>query len=81
VIVNAIDAALTVVFWPVTKLTGYEKCGKCTVRVRWFQFLMLATRPVARVRPISERRVEWALRADPPAPGRLGLVPVDPQEL
>ena len=77
--VNAIDAVLTVLFWIPAKLIGVEKCSKCTVRVRWFQLLMIVTRPVARVPFVRESRVDWDLRADPQPQG--GLRPVTLMEI
>lgn len=77
--VNIIDAVLSVLFWIPAKLIGVEKCSKCTVRVRWFQFLMIITFPVARVPLIKRSRLDWDLRADPQPQG--GLKPVTLREI
>lgn len=77
--VNVIDAVLTVLFWIPAKLIGVEKCSKCTVRVRWFQFLLLVTRPAARAPFVRESRVGWDLRVDPQPRG--GLRPVTLMEI
>lgn len=77
--VDLIDRVLTVLFWLPAKVLGVEKCSKCTVRVRWFQLLMLVTLPVARVPFFRSRRIEWDLRADPQPRG--GLRPVTLMEI
>lgn len=77
--VDLIDRVLTVLFWVPAKVLGVEKCSKCTVRVRWFQFLMLVTAPVSRVPFFRGRRVDWDLRADPQPRG--GLRPVTLMEI
>lgn len=44
-IIDTIDAVLTVLFWLPAKLIGYEKCSKCTIRVRARQGLLFVTAP------------------------------------
>lgn len=73
-VIDAIDAALTVLFWVPSRLIGYEKCSKCTVRVRSFQFLLAVTGPLSRVPAVRSKRADWELRTDPPVVG--GLTPV-----
>lgn len=77
--VDLIDRVLTVLFWLPARVLGVEKCSKCTVRVRWFQFMLLATWPVRWVPSVRRRRVEWDLRADPQPLG--GLRPVSLREM
>lgn len=77
--VDLIDRILAVLFWVPARLLGVEKCSKCTVRVRWFQFLMIVTFPVSRVPFVRSRRIDWDLRADPQPRG--GLRPVTLMEI
>lgn len=77
--VDLVDRLLTAVLWVPAKLLGVEKCSRCTIRVRWFQLLMMATAPVSRVPQIRRRRVNWDLRADPQPRG--GLRPVTLREI
>jgi len=62
-IVDAIDAVLAAVFWLPARLIGYKKCSKCTVRVRWFQFVFIATAPIRRVPAVRSRRIDWGIRS------------------
>ena len=78
-ILDLVDRSLSVLFWVPARILGVEKCSRCTIRVRWFQFLMAATWPVARVPLFRRRRVEWDLRADPQPLG--GLRPVTLTEI
>lgn len=78
-IVNIIDSILTIIFYLPAKLIGYEKCSKCTVRVRWFQFLLLVSLPIARLSRIRKSRLDWDLRVNPP--GKVPLKLVNLQEL
>lgn len=63
-LISAIDAVLTVIFWLPARLIGYEKCSKCTIRVRWYQLLLILTRPLSGVRAVRSRRIDWRLRVD-----------------
>ena len=77
--IDLIDRVLTIAFWLPARVLGVEKCSKCTVRVRWFQFLMGVSSPVARVPFVRSRRIDWDLRADPQPSG--GLRPVTLMEI
>lgn len=63
-IVDAIDAVLTVLFWLPAKFLHYEKCQKCTIRVRWFQFLLILTYPLKWYDPLKSQRIDWKLRTE-----------------
>lgn len=61
--VDLIDAILTVLFTPL-KLFGVKKCGKCAVRVRYAQFMLIVSAPVRRIGAIKSRRVDWSMKAE-----------------
>jgi len=72
-LISAIDAVLTAIFWLPARLIGYEKCSRCTVRVRWYQLLLILTRPLSGVRAVRSRRVDWRLRVERVSSSREGL--------
>jgi hypothetical protein len=41
--------------------------------VRWYQFLLILTRPLSGVRAVRSRRVDWRLRVDRVSSPREGL--------
>lgn len=67
-IVDIIDSILTVIFWLPAKTIGYKKCSKCTIRVRWYQFLILSTWFIKVIPAIRSRRIDWKLRTDISSP-------------
>lgn len=78
-IIDFIDAILTIIFWIPAKLIGYEKCAKCTVRVRFYQFMMIITKPISFIPSIKSARIDWEIRANLPPKG--GLTAVNLQEI
>ena len=70
-VITIIDTVLTWIFWLPARFLGVEKCSKCTVRVRWYQFLLLASSPIKFIGAVRFRRLMWKLRVEPPDEGRI----------
>lgn len=60
-IVEAIDAALTALFWLPAKMLGYKKCSRCTIRYRRLQFAVWATQPLRHWLWLDHHRINWEL--------------------
>lgn len=77
-VITVIDVALTWIFWLPARLFGMEKCSKCTIRIRWYQFLLLISSPLKSMGAVRSRRTAWKLRVEPPDEG---LIPVTIREM
>lgn len=77
VVINVIDAVLTIVFWLPARFLGYKKCTKCTIRVRWFQFMLFVTRPVSRIPRVRSARIDWTIRVERPSQDSLRAVQLE----
>ena len=78
--IDAIDGILTVVFWLPARFIGYEKCPKCTIRVRWYQGILILSSPLSWISSVKSARIDWRLTAEKPQE-IIGLRALTPKEI